>query len=360
MRNFIDCRDPIPPVVNFYLNHPDPIFTRAGSLDSWIYTSAMSTETKPLHLLLLPFLSFTHPDSVNFAEFGVNAMILCLYGPILFLLGLPYLRKRRPPSKAITYVSASVVYLVLPWLFSSLGRYFLHWYPVLAAWVGIVISRIYARAMATWHLPWQMGITRLATAMFCWSLLFPTPSRLSVQFYKGYYGMIVSLFRSGYDLQAYLRQSLLGYSAGQAVIATLLSNQKSDTKVLLFPEVGKLAFYFRKAKIISVGDYFGPARYGDLGGSIGDYFGLRGDFFGISRYVDPGRRIQAGDRLPYLTRFNISAIIIEPRRRSLFYDKFRAQLTGDGFNEYRCPEGDLAIFLRSDIHPDTQLIPVSH
>src|SRR5207245_4393199 len=80
VRNFIACRDPIPPIVNFYLNHPDPIFTKA---DSQIYTAGVIRETKPLHVLLLPFLLFIHPE--RFKEIGINAMILSLYGPILFV-----------------------------------------------------------------------------------------------------------------------------------------------------------------------------------------------------------------------------------------------------------------------------------
>ena len=368
VRNFIDCRDPIPPVFNFYFNHADPIFTRA---DSWIYTPG-TIETQPRDLLLLPFRFFAHPESPHFAEIGANAMILFLYGPILFLLRLPYLQKRWPSSEGISYVSASVVYLVFPWLFSSLGRHSLHWYPVLAAWVGIVVSRLYAWALAAWHSPWQMGITRLATTIFCCSLLFPTPSEGCTRFYKGYFGTIVWVFQRRDSWQAYLREHLSCYSASQTVAASLLSNQKSNTKVLLFPGVIGPTFYLRNAKIISVGDYFGPARY-----------------------VDLARDILNGNCFPYLTRFDISAIILQPSRwssfcdqirvqfkwngfwkyrhpednvaiflrsdisSSSFYDKFRAQLKGNGFREYRHPEDHAAIFLRSDINPSSQLIPVT-
>jgi hypothetical protein len=320
--------------LNFYFNHADPIFTKS---DSQIYAPAPgTTEAQPLHLLLLPVRFFTHPESPHFVEIGANAMILLLYGPILFLLGLPYLRKIWPSSEGVSYVSASVVYLVFSWLFSSLGRHSLHWYPVLAAWVGIVVSRLYAWALGAWHSPRQMGIARLATTIFCCSLLFPTTSRGAMQLYKDYYGTIASLFRPRDDLQAYLRQHLYGYSASQAVIATLLANQKSDTKVLLVYDVLELAFYFRKAKIISVGDYFGPAGFADL-----------------------RQEILHGNCLPYLTRFDISTVIFQPRQWPLFYDKFRAQLKNNGFREYRHPKDSVAIFLRSDINPSSQLIPVT-
>jgi hypothetical protein len=157
-----------------------------------------------------------------------------------------------------------------------------------------------------------------------------------MQFYKGYFGTIVSVFRRRDNWEAYLEEHLNGYSASQAVAASLLSKQKSNTKVLVFPEMIGPAFYLRKAKIISVGDYFGPARYADL-----------------------ARDILSGNCLPYLARFDISAIILQPRWWWSFYDEFRPQLKGNGFREYRCPGDNVAIFLRNDINPSSQLIPVT-
>jgi hypothetical protein len=337
VRNFIECHDPIPPLFNFYFNHPDPIFTRA---DSALYTVDAFTETKPLHLLLLPFRFFTDPESINFRESGVSAMILFLYGPILFLFCLPYLRKNWLSPQRVIYVSASVAYLTFPWLFASKGRHSLHWYPVFVAWVGIVISHLYARALAAWHSLWQMRITRFVTGVFCCSLLFPTPSRGCTQFYRDYYVTIASLFRPGDNLQKYLKENLIGYLASQAVIEAFASNQKNDSRVLTLPPVEQLAFYFRKAKIISVGDYFGPARYADL-------------------YKESNQ----GKLSAYLTRLDISAVVVRPRIEVLwwllFYPKFQAQLEEYGFREYRCLEDNVAIFLRSDINPGRQLIPAT-
>lgn len=329
VRNFIDCRDPIPPVLNFYFNHADPIFTKA---DSRLY-APVTAKTQPLHLPLLPFWFFTHPESAHFLEIGANAMILLLYGPALFLFGLPYLRKRWPCSEGVSYVSASVVYLAFPWLFSSTGRHSLHWYPVLAGWVGVVISHLHSSALSAGPLPWQRQTTRLVTAAFCLSLLLPTPSHGCMQFYKGYFGTIVSLFRLRDNWQSYLRKHLNGYSASQAIAVSLLSSQRGNTKVLLLPDVGRLIFYLREAKIITVGEYFGPARYPDL-----------------------LRDLVNGNCLPYLARFDVSAVTFDPRRWSLFYDTFRAQLIANGFREYRHPEDNVAIFLRSDIHPSGRLI----
>jgi hypothetical protein len=58
IRNAIESADPTPPIFNFYFNHPDPIFTQA---DSRIYVADTLTDSRPLHLLLLPFRFFVHP-----------------------------------------------------------------------------------------------------------------------------------------------------------------------------------------------------------------------------------------------------------------------------------------------------------
>src|SRR6266403_979552 len=152
----------------------------------------------------------------------------------------------------------------------------------------------------------------------------------------GYYGRIVPLVRSRNDFEVYLEKNLNGYMASQAVIETLILNQKESSRFLaLFCE--RLAFHFREAKIISVGDHFGPARYADLIRSVSD-----------------------GNCLPYLTRLDVSTIVVHPslgERWPSFYDKFRAQLEEYGFRQYHCPGDNVAIVLRSDIKPSRQLVP---
>ena len=240
-RNLFEAHDPIPPVFNFVFKHPDPIFIKADGL---LYTGDTLTERKPSHLLLLPFRFFTDPESQNFREWGVTAMILLLYAPVLFLVAQFCWRA---PGRLI-YLSVAVVYLTFPWLFSSLGRYSLHWYPVLAAWVGVIVSYICARTEDLWNSRLATLITRTATVVFCGALIIPTPSRGCMRFYHDYYALTASLLRSDTKPKAYARKNLSGYLAGQAVIATLVGNQKSNTKVLLCPDLDGLNFYFRRAK----------------------------------------------------------------------------------------------------------------
>jgi hypothetical protein len=338
VRNLCQAHDPTPPVFNFLFKHPDPIFTKADG--SPYYNSSTITERKLSHLLLLPYRFFTDPESKNFLESGVTAMILLLYAPILFLVAqLCWWDRWRSPNRLI-YLSVAIVYLIPPWLFSSLGRYSLHWYPVLVAWIGVIVSHIGAWSETRWNSRLAISITRTAVAVFCVALIYPTPSEACMQFYRDYYKVTASLLRSRSTLTAYPTKGLSGYLASQAFVVTLVSIQKSNTKILLLPDFGILNFYFRKAKIISVGDDFGPARYAEL-----------------------YHEVEEGNCLPYLTRLDISAVIVRPHREghwwSPFYDKFRSQLKDYGFREYRTPEDNVAIFFRSDIAPSPELTPLT-
>jgi hypothetical protein len=332
LRNVIEAHDPTPPVFNSYFKHPDPIYTQAEAV---IYTADTMTERSALHLVLLPFRFFTDPESNNFREWGVSAMVLLLYLPILFLIVQLCWRHRWRPTARLVYLSVAVVYLMFPWLFSSHGRYSLHWYPTFAAWLGVVISHICARVEAVWNSRLGIWTTHVTTAAFCCSLIYPTPTEGCRRFYRGYYTGIFPLSRSRNKSGADMEKKLTGYAASQAVIKTLAFNQQKNTRVLAL-RAEPLAFYFRKAKIISVGDYFGPARY-----------------------IDLYKAVEQRNCLPYLNRLNVSAVIVNPSESEawwhLFYENFRAQLREDGFIEYRSREEQIAIFLRSDIKPSTKL-----
>jgi hypothetical protein len=232
-------------------------------------------------------------------------------------------------------------HLAFPWFFSSLGRYSLHWYPVLAAWVGVIVSYIYTRAETLSKSRLSMWIARIAAVAFCFTLVIPSPTHRSLEFYRDYYAPVFELSRLGGNRERYLEEHLPGYLASEAVIEALASGQKKQTRVLVFG-TERLHFYFRKnANIVSVGDYFGPARYRDL--------------FNELEYSE--------DCPPYLDRLNISAVIIPPAwgsgtRWAEFYGKLRTRLTRCGYREYRCNEANIAIFLRSDIDPTSRLRPV--
>jgi len=149
------------------------------------------------------------------------------------------------------------------------------------------------------------------------------------------------LCRVGASRERYLEVNLPGYLASKAVMQILVSDDKTQTHVLVLLNE-RLHFYFRKnANIISVGDYFGPARYRELFNELN----------------------QSGDCPEYLSRLDISAVMISPARPGVwwprFYRQVQTRLTRCGYKQYRSDEDNMAIFLKSDIKPSSRLTPVT-
>ena len=79
----------------------------------------------------------------------------------------------------------------------------------------------------------------------------------------------------GGDRNRYLEKNVRGYQAVEAVIKTLVTEHKQQTHVLMMEGMAPHNFQFRKnANIISVGDWFGPARYWDLYNEVNRRRGL--------------------------------------------------------------------------------------
>jgi hypothetical protein len=326
-------------MLNLFLDHPDPIFTQADA--AWIYLTGKESDLKsPARLLSLPFQYFIGPGQPPFGRDGVSAGFLLLYAPAVFLLVLLGRQKRWHVPSRFVYLSVAVTYLAIPWFYNADGRHALHWYPVLVAWIGVVISFICLRAGSHWdsrRVTWM----HIATAAFCCALIVPSPTRGSLEFYRNYYVETSQFADMGGDRKRYLEKNARGYQAVEAVIKTLLSEHKQQTHVLAMEGI-TADFYFRQnANIISVGDWFGPARYWDLYAEV----------------------TQGDGCLSYLTRLDISAVISQmpPGRRpwwDRFYARFRTRLRDCNYIEYRCGEQNIAIFLKSDIKPDASLQPV--
>ena len=247
IRNLSEAHDPTPPIFNLLFDHPDPIFTQADA--AWIYLTGKESDFKnPLRLLSLPFQYFIGSGQPPFGRDGVSAAFLLLYAPVVFLLVLLFCRKACHVPERFVYLSVAVTYLAIPWFYNADGRHALHWYPVLVAWIGVVISFICLRAdrhwdsrMATW--------TRIATAAFCCALIVPSPTHASVEFYRKYYLETSEFADLGGDRKRYLEKNARGYQAVEAVIKTLVSEHKQQTHVLAMEGINALSFTFGKTQI---------------------------------------------------------------------------------------------------------------
>ena len=340
VRNLLEAHDPTPPTFNLLFDHPDPIFTQGDS--GWIYLTGKESSLKdPLRLLFLPFQYFIAPGQPPFGRDGVSAAFLLLYAPAVVVLVLLCCQKRWNVPKRFVYLSVAVTYLAIPWFYNADGRHALHWYPVLVAWIGVVISFIWLRASSHWDSRMATW-TRIATTAFCCALIVPSPTHGSVEFYRNYYLETSEFADMGGDRNRYLEKNVRGYQAVEAVIKTLVTEHKQQTHVLMMEGMASHNFQFRKnANIRSVGDWFGPARYWDIYNEVNEGEGC----------------------LPYLTRLDISAVISKtpPGGRpwwDRFYARFRTRLRDCNYIEYRAGEPNIAIFLKSDIKPDASLQPV--
>ena len=339
VRNLLEAHDPTPPTFNLLFDHPDPVFSQGDA--AWIYLTGKESSLKdPLCLLFLPFQYFISPGQPPFGRDGVSAAFLLLYAPAVVLLVLLCCQKAWQVPHRFVYLSVAVTYLAIPWFYIADGRHALHWYPVLVAWIGVVISFICLRTDRHWGSRMATWI-RIATAAFCCVLIVPSPTHASVEFYRNYYRETCEFADMGANRNRYLEKNMRGYQAVEAVIKTLLSEHKQQTHVLAMEGLNP-HFQFRKnANIISVGDWFGPARYWDLYAEV----------------------TQGEGCLSYLTRLDISAVISKtpPGGRpwwDRFYAKFRTRLRDCNYIEYRSGEPNIAIFLKSDIKPDASLQPV--
>jgi hypothetical protein len=339
IRNWWEAHDPTQPTFNLLFDHPDPIFSEGDA--AWIYLTGKESDLKnPLRLLLLPFQYFFAPGQPPFGREGISASFLLLYAPAIFLVVLLGYRKRWQVPPGFVYLSVAVTYLAIPWFYNADGRHALHWYPVLVAWIGVAISFVWLRAVTDWNSRTAVWM-RIATAAFCILLMVPSPTNGSVQLYRNYYQDAFKFASLGGDRQRYLENQVRDYRAVEAVIKTLISADKQQTHVLAMERITPPHFYFRKANIQSVGDWFGPARYWDLYAEV----------------------TQSESCPSFLTRLNISAVISRtpPGPRpwwDWFYGKFRKRLRDCNYIEYRCGGEDIAVFLKNDIKPDASLQPV--
>jgi hypothetical protein len=247
VRNLLEAHDPTPPIFNLLFDHPDPIFSQGDA--AWIYLTGKESDWKnPLRLLSLPFQSFIGPTQTSFGHDGVSAAFLLLYAPAVFLLVLLFCRKARHVPARFVYLSVAVTYLAIPWLYNPDGRHALHWYPVLVAWIGVVISFICLRAGSHWDSRIARWM-RIATGAFCCALIVPGPMYASVGFYRKYYLETSEFADIGGDRKRYLEKNVRGYQAVEAVIKTLLSEHKEQTHVLAMQGITPPIFNFGKTQI---------------------------------------------------------------------------------------------------------------
>ncbi|MDJ0578114.1 MAG: hypothetical protein QNJ65_23515 [Xenococcaceae cyanobacterium MO_234.B1] len=336
IRNYIETGDPIPPVINLLLGKEDPIFSVE---DHTAVMSELKEQKGFWFLILLPFHFFIDPLSKSFREYGITSSILLLYLPLASLIIFSISKQvRKKIKKNFLFINICLIYLIFIWIgISYLGRYFLHVLPVYVCYLGLCIYNI-AEYFRTIVIKVDVGtikknqkqlLIKIFTIIFLLALIIPSPSSLA--YYK-------YLINSNYiygpkalkNYDYFLSQNLIGYSSAKTIINLMKANETENYRVLTI-RFENLAYYFRKEDVISIGDWFGPARYKDI--------------------ID---RVNKSDFDLYITDFNIGSILINKQEAlNVFgqdsYDSFVEQIEHAGFIEINSPEKQTSIYLKAPI-----------
>ena len=325
VRNMIGTGDPLTPTLNLFFKQRDPIFT---AQDYQLIMADLRAAQDLRSVASIPIQFFLLPLSPRFREFGVTLIIVLLYLPFLLPLLLLVPRFRRAVGHGFIYLNAALVYLILIWVgIAPLGRYFLHVFPVYICYIGVSVNG------ATNHLAGKYRNRRgprIASEAVAVALLLPmlVPTPTSGLTFLNY--LVEADYRDLSERlqnrKEFLRQNLPGYASTQLIVTTLKAEHREDARVLTLG-YENLAFYFRRNKIVSLGDFFGPGRYTDLVNSL-----------------------DKGELAAYLAKFRIGAVLVnlaDKRISEAEYSILKQQLQGNNFVLMESPEGYTEIYIKA-------------
>ena len=310
LRNAIAVGDPIPPVGHFALQREDSDFTKAEwsaiLADLAPNRSAQSVETYPWRL-------FVETNTVEFREYGMNALVLWIY-PIVLIFPFALMRLKQTPAQRSAAVVFAAVAAGVAYLFATsvLARYTLLVVPLIASGAGIVLSLAIARIRA---------FVLVAPVLAACSLLV-TPG--SADFYTRFqslnYDQLFAILPN--DRHA-LELLAAGYAEAEPIFDARWVGASHDNVLLL---VCDLQYYTELA---------GAQPYGDWGGQ--------------GRFADFISAVDAHSIPAYLAQRHIGAVVINRSSRLLVppeYELMRRELRAAGFLEARSDQY-FASFLRA-------------
>jgi hypothetical protein len=280
VRNLVLAGDPIPPTLNFMLYHRDGLWKTTEWDGLW---SDMRTPKSLKAFVLLPLRAYLHPTSPNFREYGASGLILFLYVPTIAVVGM-LLLGRRPRDDLLIPVFVLSCFCVYWFVTSSLLRYALLLYPLLAICMGMLLLEMAGRR------PKLVPLALLA------ALIAAPP-------YAGNTGTIKEFTRNDvlgdfHDLlhypgdQAYLLENDDGYPAARAAMEWM-HRHRDRGRVYVISD-NAFDYYFRHAHITSIGTWVGPAGYFRLLQAIDageaprflDSLGVRAVLFSPQQLID--------------------------------------------------------------------------
>jgi hypothetical protein len=312
VRNVYFDRDPIPPVVNLALGHPDLTYTPQ---DARAVLRDIAPDRSADALLALPFRMWADPLDLHLREYGGVALSLFLYVPLLAVAGGLVLGARTPRARATVLLSAAAAFSVLYCIMTSyLMRYLLITQPPLAASLGAILLSLPALRF--------VPALRAAAAVIA---VVPSPSAFAFYDYTWSVDYRTLETRDASD-DAFLRLTLAGYPETERLLQEPIFRGPHKPRALVI--MTETEYYFRRAGVQTVGDWFGPGRFADFATAI------------------------ENDRLrDYLTYFDIGGIVVRRAQQKFFtpeqIDTVVRELPALGFRIIRNDPNGYLIAVRS-------------
>lgn len=306
VRNIIVAGDPTPPVLNIARYGTDGLMSK----DEWAMNQRdLSTPKTPAAILTLPVRAFFHAQDRDFREYGVTALMLFLYVPVLIALAAFAFHKRLGAVALVSMIFLAL--LAAYWeLTSSLLRYAALVYPVLAVAVAAAIAPL---------IP-QRKLAGPLVALGALALMVPSPG--ASDFLHQNVMQLRYLPASYPDDRSYMMRLSPDYAEVQFT-TDLMKRYAIEGKVYtLGPRVD---YNFLENGIASIGDWMGP-----------------GGYFRLYRAVDAR---QAAD---YLKQLNVTAVLVDPKKAvPALAVPLEQQLGEGGFCKIVIPDSADDLFLQS-------------
>lgn len=246
-RNLILAGDVIPPVLNIALHGADGLDTK---FDVASVANDLHTSRDPQALLTLPVRAFMNPDTLDFREFAVNALIVFIYFPTIVLVFVA-IGGRRSAGYAATLPIVILTTMIAYWFLTSTAiRYAVLFLPLLALCCGVAASMI------------PVSIRRAGpvfAAVFAACVVFISPTAEAHNWYHAFFVNGVENPPAYYTAdRPFLEKFVDGY-VEEEFTAQYLHAHKLDERLYVIGT--SVPYYFRTDGIESIGDWTGPAAF---------------------------------------------------------------------------------------------------
>lgn len=309
VRNVALTGDPIPPVLNLAIHHRDGFIDKS----EWAAIQEdLSTLKTASGFISAPVRAFKDPLSMNFREYGSNALILLLFVPPLWVLLV--FGTRGTVDFRFTLFTGCLVVLIGYWFaVSSLLRYALLFFPILAVSIAFCAASL---------LRWRPRLAPIVATVATLTLI-PTPGATSwyTERYRNDYAYASDVFKSD---DAYLRVNDDGYAEEQFAVARLHQMGAVGTVYIIG---GATEYFFRRDGFETAGDWVGPAGW-----------------FRLYRAIDTNQVAE------YLDSLGIAAVLVDPKFVLGALDgPLQQQLLAHGFMQFAIPASDYELYVRQNV-----------